>query len=306
MPRAIWSGTISFGLVSIPVKLFNAVSRKSVSFNQLDARDHARVRQKLVSGTDGSDVPREGIVKGYNLGGDQYVTVTDDELALLMPQAQRTIDLEEFVSLEEIDPVFYDSAYYLVPEKAAVKPYALLTTAMDRADKVGIGRFVMRSKEYVAALRPSDGKLVLSTMVYADELNDVDEFPEIEAAAAAKLSDKEIAMATQLVESLAADFEPEKYHDTYREQLLDLIERKAAGEVQEAPAPVAPEDSRVVDLLAALEASVAAAKESRQRHPTALPSDGAAADDGAPDDEAEDEAAAAKKPAARARSRRTA
>ena len=197
------------------------------------------------------------------------MTVSEDELAQLMPQAQRTIDLEEFVSLDEIDPVFYDSAYYLVPEKAAVKPYALLTAAMDRSEKVGIGRFVMRSKEYVAALRPSDGKLVLSTMVYADELNDVDEFPEIEAAASAKLSDKEIAMATQLVESLSADFEPEKYHDTYREQLLDLIERKAAGEVQEAPAPVAPEDSRVVDLLAALEASVAAAKDSRQRHPTA-------------------------------------
>ena len=228
MPRAIWSGTISFGLVSIPVKLFNAVSRKSVSFNQLDARSGARVRQKLVSGSDGSDVARDDIVKGYNLGGDQYVTVSEDELAQLMPQAQRTIDLEEFVSLDEIDPVFYDSAYYLVPEKAAVKPYALLTAAMDRSEKVGIGRFVMRSKEYVAALRPSDGKLVLSTMVYADELNDVDEFPEIEAAASAKLSDKEIAMATQLVESLSAEFEPEKFHDTYREQLLTLIERKAA------------------------------------------------------------------------------
>jgi DNA end-binding protein Ku len=303
MPRAIWSGTISFGLVSIPVKLFNAVSRKSVSFNQLDARSGARVRQKLVSGTDGSDVPRDDIVKGYNVGGDQYVTVSEDELSQLMPQAQRTIDLEEFVSLDDIDPVFYDSAYYLVPEKAAVKPYALLTAAMEGSDKVGIGRFVMRSKEYVAALRPRGGKLVLSTMVYADELNDVDEFPEIEAAASAKLSDKEIAMATQLVESLSADFDPEKYHDTYREHLLDLIERKAAGEVQEAPAPVAAEDSRVVDLLAALEASVAAAKESRQRHPTALPADDAA---GGADDEVEDDAPAAKKPAARARSRRTA
>ena len=303
MPRAIWSGTISFGLVSIPVKLFNAVSRKSVSFNQLDARSGARVRQKLVSGSDGSDVARDDIVKGYNLGGDQYVTVSEDELAQLMPQAQRTIDLEEFVSLDEIDPVFYDSAYYLVPEKAAVKPYALLTAAMDRSEKVGIGRFVMRSKEYVAALRPSDGKLVLSTMVYADELNDVDEFPEIEAAASAKLSDKEIAMATQLVESLSAEFEPEKFHDTYREQLLTLIERKAAGEVQEAPAPVAAEDNRVVDLLAALEASVAAAKDSRQRHPTARVAEDSSTDD-EPDSEKPGEKSAAK--SVRSRSRRSA
>jgi len=226
-----------------------------------------------------------------------------------MPQAQRTIDLEEFVSLDEIDPVFYDSAYYLVPEKAAVKPYALLTAAMDRSEKVGIGRFVMRSKEYVAALRPSDGKLVLSTMVYADELNDVDEFPEIEAAASAKLSEKEIAMATQLVESLSAEFEPEKFHDTYREQLLTLIERKAAGETQDAPAPVAAEDSRVVDLLAALEASVAAAKESRQRHPTARSADRGGDADAETEADADVEAevdAAAAKPARRARSRRSA
>jgi len=305
MPRAIWSGTISFGLVSIPVKLFNAVSRKSVSFNQLDARTGSRVRQKLVSGSDGADVTRDDIVKGYNLGGDQYVTVSEDELAQLMPQAQRTIDLEEFVSLDEIDPVFYDSAYYLVPEKAAVKPYALLTAAMDRSEKVGIGRFVMRSKEYVAALRPSDGKLVLSTMVYADELNDVDEFPEIEAAASAKLSEKEIAMATQLVESLSAEFEPEKFHDTYREQLLTLIERKAAGETQEAPAPVAAEDSRVVDLLAALEASVAAAKESRHRHPTARSAD-RDGDGEADGEEVDADDAAAAKPPRRARSRRSA
>jgi DNA end-binding protein Ku len=296
MPRAIWSGAISFGLVSIPVKLFNAVSRKNVSFNQLDSRTGARVRQKLVSGTDGADVPREEIIKGYNLGADQYVTVSDDEMAQLMPHAQRTIDLEEFVALDEIDPVFYDSAYYLVPEKAAVKPYALLTKAMGQSEKVGIGRFVMRSKEYVAALRPKDGKLVLSTMVYADELNSVDDFPEIEAAGSVTLSDREVAMATQLVESLSAEFDPDKYHDTYREQLLDLIERKAAGETQVAPAPVAAEDSRVVDLLAALEASVAAAKESRQRHPTAL-----AQGDGAAEEEA-----APKKRASRSRSRQSA
>src|SRR3712207_4770261 len=248
MARAIWSGAISFGLVSIPVKLFNAVSRKSVSFNQLDARTGSRVRQKLVSSADGEEVPRDQVVKGYHLGGDKYVEMTEDDFAQVMPKAQRTIELEEFVDLVDIDPVFYDAAYYLVPDKAAVKPYALLTQAMDDAQKVGIARFVMRSKEYVAAIRPTEGRLALSTMIYADELNDLDDVPELDAASSVKLSDREVAMARQLVESLSADFEPEKYHDTYREQLLDLIERKAEGEVTEAPAAAAPEDHRVGDL----------------------------------------------------------
>jgi DNA end-binding protein Ku len=312
MARAIWSGSISFGLVSIPVKLFNAVSRKSVSFNQLDVRSGARVRQKLISSLDGEEVPRDQIVKGYNLGGDQYVQVTEDELAQVMPRGQRTIDLEEFVDLAEIDPVFYDAPYYLVPEKAAVKPYALLSEAMDRADKVGIARFVMRSKEYVAAIRARDRKLVLSTMVYADELNSVDELPEIEAAAESPLSEKEVAMATQLVESLAAEFEPAKYRDTYRDQLLELIDRKSSGETQLAPVAAAPDETRVVDLLAALEASVAAAKESRERHPTARSTAGskgragkrtaASAEDGL-DGRGDGEAGQAEQPAPKKRAR---
>ncbi|MDH4143955.1 MAG: Ku protein [Acidimicrobiia bacterium] len=270
MARAIWSGAISFGLVSIPVKLYNAVSRKSVSFNQIDGRTGSRVRQKLVSAADGDEVPRDEIVKGYNLGGDQYVIISEDELASVMPVAQRSIDLEEFVDLAEIDPVFYDSAYHLVPEKAAIKPYKLLSEAMEEAGKVGVARFVMRSKSYVAAIRPAGGHLMLSTMVYADELNDVDELPELEDLAKVEVSDRERAMATQLIENLAAEFDPTKYHDTYRVQLLEMIDRKAAGETQLAPAAAVADDSRVVDLLAALEASVAEAKAARDRHPTAL------------------------------------
>ncbi len=283
MARAMWSGAISFGLVSIPVKLFNAVSRKSVSFNQLEKRTGSRVKQKLVSGADGEEVGRDQIVKGYALGGDTYVTISEDELASIMPVAQRTIDLEEFVDLADIDPVFYDSAYYLVPDRAAIKPYALLVDAMDTAGKVGIARFVMRSKQYVAALRVRDGKLILNTMVYADELNDVDELPEIEAAISVELTDREKAMAQSLIESLSADFEPSKYHDTYREQLMDIIERKAAGETEIVLEPVAEHATKVVDLLAALEASVAEAKAARKRHPTGLP-EGAVegAEDGEP------------------------
>ena len=233
----------------------------------------ARVRQKLVSESDGNEIARDQIVKGYNLGGDTYVTISEDELSSVMPIAQRTIDLEEFVDLEEIDPVFYDSSYYLVPEKSAIKPYRLLTDALEASNKVGVARFVMRSKEYVAAIRVKDGKLVLNTMVYADELNSVDAEPEIEAAAAIEISDKERAMAQMLIESLAAEFQPDKYRDTYREQLLEMIERKAAGETQLAPVAAATEDKRVVDLLAALEASVAEAKKARDRHPTALPAE---------------------------------
>jgi DNA end-binding protein Ku len=275
MARAIWSGAISFGLVSIPVKLYNAVSRKAVSFNQLDSRTNARVRQKLVSAVDGEEVPRDQLVKGYSIGPDQFVTVSEDELAAIMPAAQRTIELEEFVDLADIDPVFYDSSYYLVPDKAAVKPYALLVNAMEDSGKVGIARFVMRSKEYVAALRIRDGKLVLNTMVYADELNDVGELPELEAADKVQLSDRERAMAQTLVESLSAPFEPEKYHDTYREQLVEILERKAAGETEVVVQPVAETETKVVDLLAALEASVASAKAARGRHPTAQPADSA-------------------------------
>ena len=236
----------------------------------------ARVKQKLVSAADGEEVSRDQILKGYAIGPESYVTVSEDELASIMPAAQRTIDLEEFVDLAEIDPVYYDSAYYLVPDKAAVKPYALLVDAMESAGKVGIARFVMRSKEYVAALRVRDGKLVLNTMVYADELNDVDELPEIEAADKVELTERERAMAQTLVDSLTAAFEPAKYHDTYREQLLEILDRKAAGESEVVLEPVAQSETRVVDLLAALEASVAEAKAARKRHPTGRP--GTAAD----------------------------
>ena len=165
MARAIWNGSISFGLVTIPVKLYNAVSRRTVHFNQLDARTNSRIKQKRVSAEDGSEVPSEHLVKGYELGSGNYVIVTDDELAALDPKAQRTIEIEEFVDLAEIDPIYYDSAYYLAPDQATVKPYALLAEAMERSQKVGIARFVMRTKQYLAAIRPVDGKLVLWTMV---------------------------------------------------------------------------------------------------------------------------------------------
>jgi DNA end-binding protein Ku len=267
VPRAIWSGSISFGLVNIPVKLYSAVTRKTVHFNQLDMRTGARVKQRRVDSETGEEVPWDQIVKGYELSSGAYVTVSDDELAALDPKAVRTIEIEEFVDLSAIDPIFYDSAYYLAPDKAS-KPYALLARAMEDQGKVGIAHFVLRTKQYLAAIRPSDGRLLLSTMVYADEVNDPSSIAELDEVVEVEISDKELAMASQLVESLAAEFEPDRFKDTYREAVLELIEKKASG--QEIVAPVSQiQPEKVVDLMAALEASVAAAKEARKRHPTA-------------------------------------
>jgi DNA end-binding protein Ku len=268
MPRAMWSGSISFGLVNIPIKLYNAVSRKSVHFNQIDSNTGARIKYKKVSAADESEVATEAIVKGYELASGEYVTVTDEELGSLDPEASRTIDIEEFVDLVDIDPIFYDSAYYLAPDKATLKPYKLLQAAMEESGKVAVARFVMRSKQYLCALRPKDGMLVLSTMVYADEINDPKEIGEIAGLDDVEVSEKELAMARQLITSLTAEFEADKFSDTYREKVLNLIEAKAEGseELIAPPTPLA--DDKVVDLMAALEASVAAAKESRKRHPT--------------------------------------
>jgi DNA end-binding protein Ku len=282
MPRAIWSGSISFGLVNIPIKLYAAVSRKNVSFNQLDSRTGSRIKYKKVSAADGDEVPAEAIVKGYELASGAYVTVGDDELAALDPEASRTIDIEEFVDLADIDPLFYDSAYYVAPDKATTKPYALLTQAMEEAGKVGVARFVMRSKQYLCAIRPKDGALVLSTMVYADEVNDATEIGEIADLEDVTLTKKELDMARQLIASLSDDFDADRFEDTYRNQVLDLIERKAAGDTEIVAPPEPMAEDKVVDLMAALEASVKEAKASRKRHPAGAP-------------EADDEAQPAKK-----------
>ena len=268
MARPIWSGSVSFGLVSIPVKLFSAVSRKSVRFNQIEAGTGARIRQKRVSEQTGEEVEYKDIIKGYELPTGEYVTITTDELDALDPASARTIDLEEFVDLDQIDPIFYDSAYYLAPSPDTQKPYKLLVTAMEESGKVGIARFVMRSKQYVAALRPADGRLLLSTMVYADEVVAPSAVELFDGLDDIEVTDREIDMARQLISNLEADFAPEKFTDTYREAVLELIDRKATGEDVLLPAPAAEEIGSVVDLMAALEASVAEAKTARSRHPT--------------------------------------
>jgi DNA end-binding protein Ku len=300
MARSLWSGSISFGLVNIPIRLYPAVSKKGVSFHQIDSKTGARVKMQRVSSKDGSEVPYEQIVKGYELSKDQYVLIEPEELDALDPESTRSIEIEEFIDLEDIDPVFFDTPYLVAPVKAAEKPYALLAKAMEEQGKVGIARFVMRTKQYLAAIRPADGRLMLSTMVYADELVDPKEISELGAVDDVEVSERELTMARQLIESLSTAFEPERFQDTYREQVLQLIERKASGATEVVEVAPAASEEQVVDLMAALEASVAAAKEARKRHPAGRPEAGEAAE--------EAEAAAKKpaKPAKPARKRKTA
>ena len=269
MARPIWSGSVSFGLVNIPVKLFSAVSRKNVRFNQIEASTGARIKQKRVSSVTGEEVDYAEIVKGYELPSGEYVTIAPEELDALDPEAVKTIDLQEFVDLVDIDPVFYDSPYYLAPSPDTQKPYKLLVTAMEEAGKVGIAKFVMRSKQYLAAIRPVDGRLMLSTMVYADELVAPTAVELFDGLDDVEVTDRELGMARQLISSLEADFEPEKFSDTYRLAVLEMIDRKVAGEEAIIAAPAEEEMGSVVDLMAALEASVAEAKKARTRHPTA-------------------------------------
>jgi len=266
MARPVWSGTISFGLVAIPVKLFHAVRRQSVSFNQLDDRNMARIRYRKVNAETGEEVGDEHIVKGYEIAKGRYVVVDPDELEPFMPVATKSVDLEEFVDLADIDPVYYDTAYHLAPD-GPPKPYVLLARAMEESGKVAIGRFVMRNKQYTAAIRAEEGRLVMSTLAYADEVVDPADIEELHGLDAVDVSSKEVAMAESLVASLAADFEPTKYHDEYREEVMALIQMKADGEEFDV-LESAVEKPKVVDIMAALEASVAAAKEARGRHPT--------------------------------------
>jgi len=256
-------------MISIPVKLFTAVRSKGVSFNQLDERNMGRVRYLKVSEDSGEEVPAEYIVKGVEVAKGRYVLVDPDELAPFVPVPTKTIDLEEFVELDTIDPMFFESSYYVAPA-ANPKPYALLTRAMERTGKVAIARFVMRGRQYTAALRAVDGRLIMSTLAYAAEVVPVDDVEDLLDADGVDVSPREVQVAEMLVESLTGPFDPLKYQDDYRIQVLDLIAKKAAGEQFELPAR-AGEQPQVVDMLTALEASVAAAKAARQRHPTARP-----------------------------------
>jgi DNA end-binding protein Ku len=259
MARAIWSGSISFGLVSVPVKAFAAVRDHSVHFNQLEKKTGSRINYKKVSEKTGKEVSGDDIESGYEVSSGKYVVVEDEELEKLRPRTSRTIEVADFVDLHEIDPIYYERTYWLGPDgEAAERPYRLLLAAMEDEGKAGIGTVVMRKKQYLAAIRPLDGALAMSTMRFADEVipqKDVDALP----GKGAKPEPKELKLASQIIGSLATDWDPTRYHDTYTEELKSLIEAKAKGKkiVVEEEAPA---ESNVLDLMQALEASLQAAR----------------------------------------------
>jgi DNA end-binding protein Ku len=261
MPRSIWTGAISFGLVTVPVKLYSAVNRKTVRFHQLSGKSGLRIAQKRVDPQSGDEVAYEDIVKGYELAPDRYVVVEPAELDTLQPKKTKTIEIEDFVELSQIDPIYYDHPYYLAPGPGGAKPYRLLLEAMAETEKVAIARVVIRSKEQLVAIRAMDDVLEMATMLFADEVLSPDRLDELPDPSEVKTTKREVDIAKQLIGSLAGDFEPEKYHDTYRAEVLALIERKAEGkeiavqpeaEEERAPAP---------DLMSALKASLEAVRE---------------------------------------------
>jgi DNA end-binding protein Ku len=261
MPRAIWSGSISFGLLNVPVKLYSAVSRKNVSFRELRESDGSRIRHKRVAEADGEEVAYEDIVKGYEISPEQYVIVTRDELEEIDPKKTRAIEIQDFVDLDDIDPIYFDHPYYLGPDKGAEKAYALLVKAMGDAKKVAVARFVLRNREHLAAIRPADRVLTMATMRFADEVVAPDELGEdVVPEDGRKVDKREVEMAKQLIDSLTSDFDPDKYRDEYREELLALIDRKAQGKAVVEPVSEEPKPTKAPDLMAALEESLAAVR----------------------------------------------
>lgn len=260
MARAIWSGTISFGLLNVPVRMYSAVARRSIALREIRESDSARIKHRRVAeGTD-EEVPYENIVKAYELSPGQYVPLTKDEMAALAPEKTRAIDVQDFVDIEEIDPMYFDSPYYLGPADGAEKAYSLLAAAMESSGKAAIARFVFRNKEHLAAIRPTDGVLTLTTMRFHDEVVPPGELDDALPDKKPKVAKREREMAEQLIDQLSTQFRPDAYRDEYREQLLALIERKAEGKEIVAPEAEEPEATKAPDLMAALEESIAAAK----------------------------------------------
>ena len=265
MARAIWSGSISFGLLNVPVKLYSAVARRNIALREIRESDSARIKHRRVAeGTD-EEVPYEEIVKAYEITPGKYVPIGKDEMSSMAPEKTRAIDVQDFVDLDEIDPIYFDSPYYLGPADGADKAYSLLAKAMAASGKVAIARFVFRNKEHLAAIRTSGGVLTLTTMRFADEVVATSELEEVLPDKAPKVAKKEQEMAEQLIESLSTDFDPAAYRDEYREQLLGLIERKAEGKEIVASAEEAPQATKAPDLMAALEESIAAVKDQGAR-----------------------------------------
>lgn len=253
-PRSIATGTISFGLVSIPVNLYPATQpSSSISFNLLHAKDGSRLKQQYVCAKDGEKVERDDMVKGYEFAKDRYVTFTTEELKALDEIASQTIDIAEFVPEQDVDPVYYDRAYHLGPGKGGAKAYRLLALALERAGKAALARYAARGKQYLVLLRPRNGRLVMQQLLYADEVRTPEEIPVEEA----ELKDAEVQLALRLIEQTASDgFHPERYHDAVKQRVQEAIEGKVAGQQIQVTTPEP--QAQVIDLMEALKASLAA------------------------------------------------
>jgi DNA end-binding protein Ku len=253
----MWKGAISFGLVSIPVALYPATEEKALRFNQLHDEDHGRIKYQRVCAVDGQEVPYEHIVKGYEYEKDRYVILTDEDFDAVPVESSRAIDILQFVDLDEIDPIYFKKTYYLIPEEVGVKAYTLLREALTQSGRVGIAKVSFRDKEHLAALRFKDDVFVLETMFWPDEIRAA-EFDELGKATRIKVRPQEVKMAESLIENLTSGFNPSEYHDEYREALLQVVEKKIAGEeIEVVPAR---EETKVVDLMEALKQSVEATK----------------------------------------------
>jgi len=254
MAFTIWKGHLTFGLVSFPVKLYSAARSESISFNQLHKQDGSRVKQVLYCQAEDKPIPRSEIVKGFEYEKDRYVVVEDEEIKKVAPETARVIEVQEFVKEEGVDPVYLETSYYMAPDDAGEKPYALFFDALKKTGYVGIAKIAMHNREHVVILRPGERGLVLHTMYFSNEVRKADEF----RTDLSLVKEKELALATSLIEALAADFEPEKYKDEYRENLMRMIESKKQGSV--VMATPEPHREKVVDIMEALKASLSAAK----------------------------------------------
>jgi len=263
MATSIWKGHLTFGLVSFPVRLFTAARSESISFNQLHKEDNSRIKQVIYCQTEDKPIPRTEIVKGFEYEKGKYVVVDDEDIRKVAPKTARVMEIQEFVKADDVDPVFLESSYYMAPDEGGEKPYSLLFAALKETKYFGIAKIAMHNREHVVVLRPGDRGMVLHTMYYADEVRRSEEF----RTDATNLKDKELALAKMLVESLAGDFEPEKYHDAYRDNLKKMIEAKIEGhKVVETPeAHIAP----VIDIMEALKKSLEMRKPPMVAHESA-------------------------------------
>ena len=254
MASTVWKGHLTFGLVSFPVKLYSAARSESISFNQLHKHDGSRVKQVLYCQAEDKPIARSEIVKGFEYEKDRYVVIEDEEVKKVAPASAKVMEILEFVKSDQVDPIYMETSYYMAPEEAGEKPYALLFEALRKSGYVGVAKIAMHNREHVVILRPGKNGVLMHTMYYTHEIRQVDEF----RTDLSLVKDKELALANNLIEALAGEFDPSKYTDNYRDNLLRMIEAKKAG--QEVVATPVPQQAKVVDIMEALKASLAAAK----------------------------------------------